>query len=124
MQIEFDFDAATYQSPRDHIQIEFEDYHKKHPNIRVLIERTMMQRKQQGYNRVGLWLFFQQLMASPSWSMAKPGSFKHDYMSRYARLIMKENAELEGFFEIRPLKCEAGSVEVRPGRRGVRHVRS
>ena len=87
------------------IELAFEKFHDENPHIyEDLVNRTRML-KRMGRRRVGMKMLFEVLR----WqhlvrTAADDFKLNNDYTSRYARLIMEQEPDLEGMFETRGLK--------------------
>lgn len=90
---------ATYYTPA------FAKYHAKHPQVYWRLVNMARNVKSRGYKQYSiktLWcvLRFIILMRPPD----KPFKLPDQHHSRYARLIMDNEADLAGFFSLRTLR--------------------
>jgi hypothetical protein len=89
------------------IQTRFEAFHANHPEVYRAIVKLAFDLKTRGFRRYGLkslfervrWHFQIDLDLGEEWKL------NNNYTSRYARKLMAEFPELEGFFEVRELKA-------------------
>ena len=90
------------------IQQRFLDFHEAHPEVLEYLLRLVAQVKAAGFDKYAirpLWerarwhFYFERRLPREEFKM------NDHYHSRYARLIMKEHQELDGFFETRELRA-------------------
>ena len=89
------------------IQEHFEQFHERHPEVYVELLRLAQTGVRAGRTKLGIW----QLVAVLRWNRSIEGlpderedyKINNNYASRYARLLMEQNPELEGIFELRRL---------------------
>ncbi len=89
------------------IQEQFLAFHAANPHVYTELRRMAVNLKGQGTMRYGIGSLFEVLRWR--YAMQTQGSaFKlnNNWRSRYARLLMDEVAELDGFFETRELQSE------------------
>jgi hypothetical protein len=88
------------------IQARFEDFDRKHPEVCRRLVRLAFELKERGFKRCGMKFLFERLRWF-YWVERGDADFKlnNDFHSRYARKIMAEFPELQGFFEVRELKA-------------------
>ncbi len=92
------------------IQQRFEAFHRANPAVYGALRSLAFQMRGNGVKAYGIKGFFEILR----WQFAietkgKPFRLSNSFTSRYARLLVKLNPELDGFFEIRKLRernCE------------------
>ena len=87
------------------IQEKFEHFHQINPWVYDELVKLCVRAKSKGYKRLGIGSLFEILR----WERYKPTKgddwkLNNNFRSRYARMIMENYAELEGFFEIRELR--------------------
>lgn len=93
----------------DHIQREFEIYHEANPQVFKALKKRALQLKKEGYTRysmAGLWEWLRYHTRTHSEEFGVEFKFSNNHRSRYARLLMQEVAELDGFFEVRELTAK------------------
>jgi len=80
----------------------FFTYHAANPHIYEALRRFALEAKRHGRRRLGMKAVFERLRW---WSLveARSDAFKlnNNYTAHYARLLMKNEAELRDFFETR-----------------------
>ena len=90
------------------IQQAFERYHRENPHVYDALVRLARQAKARGHRRFGIELLFAVLRWERMMVAVDPSqeSYKLNdhYTSRYARLIMEREPDLEGLFETRRLR--------------------
>ncbi len=102
------FDWAVHWRS-DTIQSNFDRFHGAHPDVyRQLVDLTR-QAKQAGRKRIGMKMLFEVLRWQRILDPTLPDpleDFKlnNSYTSRYSRLVMDNNPDLDGMFELRELK--------------------
>ena len=87
------------------IQDKFEEYHRARPEIMVHLLRLVAEVRGRGFKHYGMKSFWERMR----WHFQieqGDAEFKlnNSYTSRYARKLVEENPELEGFFEMRELQ--------------------
>lgn len=89
------------------IQGRFERFHRDNPQVFTELVRRAKALHERGWNNIGIALLWESmrydamLTTDPSEDTYK---LSNDYRSRYARLIMETEPELEGFFTVRSLR--------------------
>lgn len=89
------------------IQEQFEDYHAAHPELYLELVRLALDVKGRGRKKYGL----KAIAEVARWNLGyhkeddEEYAINNNYVSRYARLIMENEPELKGFFELRKLKA-------------------
>lgn len=107
MMLEFDAINEPEQMPSGAtIQERFEAFHNANPDVYRALVRLSLEMKRAGRQRYGV----KGLVEKLRWDFAiqtQGDDFKisNDYTSRYARLIMEQIPELDGFFATRPLRA-------------------
>lgn len=90
------------------IQEAFEDFHAENPTVYAALVRLARQAKARGHLRIGIELLFAVLRWERMMGTADPSQdhFKLNdhYTSRYARLIMAREPDLDGLFATRTLR--------------------
>lgn len=89
----------------DSIQVRFEEFHAQNPKVLELLIGRCRELKQNGYKQYAMsalweWMRWHQTLAI---STTEPFKVSNDFRSRYARLIMDTEPDLQGFFELRHL---------------------
>ncbi len=91
------------------IDSRFEAFHARHPEVYdELVDLAYQARRVAGRRRIGIGMLFEVLRWE--WTLAglpddaEEFKLNNNYRSRYARLIMANNPDLDGLFELRELK--------------------
>lgn len=89
------------------IQQRFEAFHSANPHVYAALRSLAFQMLSNGVRQYGIKGLFEILR----WQFAlqtkgEPFKLCNDYTSRYARLLVKLNPQLDGFFELRELRGE------------------
>ncbi len=86
-------------------QARFDTFHQANPHVYVELVRLAREAKDRG-KRVGIRMLWEILRWNLTVIHDAADDFKLNdhYHSRYARLIMKQEADLTGSFELRELK--------------------
>lgn len=89
------------------IQERFEAFHRANPQVYSALKTLSLQMLGTGVSRYGIKGLVERLR----WEFAivtKGDNFKicNSYTSRYARLLVEESPQLDGFFELRELREE------------------
>jgi hypothetical protein len=89
------------------IQERFESFHRANPHVYAALRSLSFQMMGSGVRQYGIKGLFEILR----WQFAlqtqgEPFRLSNDFTSRYARLLVQHNPELEGFFEMRGLRSE------------------
>lgn len=84
----------------------FLEFHRKNPKVYALLVEYARRAKQRGYRTYGIGALWEIVrwdkhtlftVGSDQWRM------NNNFRSRYARLIMQQEPDLEGFFHLREL---------------------
>lgn len=88
------------------IQARFGEFHSAHPEVYKELVRLAFELKERGFKHAGMKFLFERVRWF-FWVERGESDFKlnNNFHSRYARKIMAEYPELEGFFETRELKA-------------------
>jgi hypothetical protein len=89
------------------IQERFEEFHAAHPEVYTYLLALAREVRHKGYKRYGIGALWERLRWHFQIEEALGEDFKlnNDFRSRYARKLMQEQPELDGFFEIRELQA-------------------
>lgn len=89
------------------IQERFEDFHERHPEVYQEIVRLARLVKSKGFHRYSIDALTQRVRWHFQFEREKSEEFKFNdhFRSRYARMIMEFEPDLDGFFETRRLKA-------------------
>ena len=85
------------------IQSRFMAFHREHPEVYVKLVQMARQSKALG-KPVGIGCLWENLRWNFWIEKDEEWKMPNDYRSRYARVIMENNSDLEGFFETRGLR--------------------
>jgi hypothetical protein len=92
-------------SKANNYDTKFTEFDKKFPEVRKALTSMARQTKAAGFAHYSMKTLYcvlrHEINLSPT---PKPYKLNDIYHSRYARLIMDTNADLQGFFELRELR--------------------
>ena len=83
---------------------EFQAFHAENPHVYQALEERALQLRRSGITRWGikaLWEVVRYELALRTSSSARSFRLNNNYTSHYARLLMYNRPELDGFFETR-----------------------
>lgn len=91
---------------KDEIQIAFEKFHADNPNVYTMLVKLARQVKESGRKRYGIEMLFARLRWHYDFEVKSEEEFKlnNNFTSRYARLLMEQENDLEGVFSVRELR--------------------
>jgi hypothetical protein len=100
-----DLNIPTRQ--RDSIQSQFDRFHEQNPHVLQEFVKLARRMKHMGFRHYGMHA----LMQITRWHIQIKTNDPHfkinnNYSSRYARLIVEQYPEFEGFFQMRSLTAE------------------
>jgi hypothetical protein len=87
----------------------FKEYHSKNPDVYKQFVRITREAHNKGKETLSIWLVANVVRWYVYMNTTDPNSeFKisNDYLSRYARLIMDQELDLQGIFKTKRLKDE------------------
>lgn len=90
------------------IEQRFWDFHDANPHVYGELVKLARRARSRGHHRMGIEMLFAIVRWRRMMRTADPSSgFKLNdhYTSRYARLIMEQEPDLDGFFETRRLRA-------------------
>lgn len=98
---------AHFNFEDDGIQARFEAFDRDHPEVYEKIVSLIRQLQRRGFQRYGIKSLFEQVR----WHFRvergdEEFKLNNNYHSRYARKIIREHPDLDGFFELRELKAD------------------
>lgn len=80
----------------------FWEFHKQNPHVYDELVKMTRQLKQRGHRKVGMQMLFEVLRwNSMMRTVSNDYKLNNDFCSRYARIIMEREPDLEGIFETR-----------------------
>jgi len=88
------------------IQEKFEEYHNNNPIVYETLVKLAKEAKQAGKKKLGIKLLVERARWEFMFKLKSDDSFKinNDFTSRYARLIMKQEKDLDGFFDLKRIR--------------------
>ena len=86
------------------IKTDFIAYHKANPSVYSKLHSLAMRLKRVGAKRYGMKALFEILRFNALLQSDEKFKLSNNYTSHYARLLMKQEPELAGFFTTRPLR--------------------
>jgi hypothetical protein len=89
------------------IQEAFDRFHGDHPEVETYLIALAYELRGKGYRRYGISALWERLRWHFQIEVGLGEDFKlnNNFRSRYARKIMQERPDLDGFFEIRELRA-------------------
>jgi hypothetical protein len=94
--------------PNNETDRKFQEYHEKNPEVYNHLVRITREAHNKGKKSLSIWLVANVVRWYVNMDTDDPNSdFKisNDYLSRYSRLIMKNNPDLDGIFKTKKLKA-------------------
>jgi hypothetical protein len=87
------------------IQQRFEAFHRDNPRVYSLLVRFARYLKGRGWQQAGIGFIWERMRWEIAVTTKDPDGFKLNdhYRSRYARMIMDRESDLDGFFRTRRL---------------------
>lgn len=84
---------------------EFWEFHAKNPHVYRQLVKLAREAKMRGRTKVGIKMIFEVVRWTQFISTTDPDyKMNNNYHSRYARLIMEQESDLAGVFELRELR--------------------
>lgn len=87
------------------IEQDFNEFQAKNPRVYIQLVSLARELKSKGHRKIGIGMLFEvirwQTMLRTYGDVYK---LNNNYRSRYARKIMSQEPDLDGFFELRELK--------------------
>lgn len=89
------------------IQQGFEDFHRNNPHVYRLLVRFARELRDSGMTKSGIRMVWERMRWEMTVKVYDHAKFKlnNNYTSRYVRLIMQQEEDLNGFFEVRDLRA-------------------
>jgi hypothetical protein len=90
------------------IQEQFEEFHRRNPEVFALLERFTQQVVDRGRRKIGIRMLWERVRWEVMLSTEDPCSdykINDHYHSRYVRLLIKAHPEWESLFELRKLRA-------------------
>lgn len=90
----------------DPTEVAFLEFHHANPNVYTRLVKMARDWKVQGHTKAGINMLFEVLRWEHGMTTRDKSGFKlnNNYAPHYARLIMGNNEDLVGFFELRKLR--------------------
>lgn len=90
----------------DPIQVAFLKFHHDNPHVYRMLVKFARQVKDSGRRRYGIKSLFERLRWHMAFEVKSETDFKlnNNYTSRYARLLMENETDLDGVFATRELR--------------------
>lgn len=107
----FESPAAVREAARlaheQSIQAAFEKFHADNPRVYALLCRFSRQLREVGYEHGGIGMIWERMRWEVATGSKDAAGFKlnNNFRSRYARLIHRQEPDLDGFFETRELRA-------------------
>ena len=91
---------------KDEIQVAFEKFHTENPHVYQMLVKLARQVRDAGRTRYGIEGLFARLRWHYDFEARTDDEFKlnNNFRSRYARLLMEREEDLEGVFSVRELR--------------------
>lgn len=85
----------------------FNEFHDRNPHVYEELVRLARRARDRGHRRIGIELLFAVIRWERMMHTTDPTGFKLNdhYTSRYARLIMEREPDLDGMFRLRKLRA-------------------
>jgi len=84
------------------IEESFGLFHQANPHIYRLLRQMAMEYRRSGHSRCGMKMLWEALRYSSAvQTRGEPYKLNNNYTALYARLLMRQEPELAGFFELR-----------------------
>ena len=101
-------DRIEPRDPDESISRRFREFHERNPRVYRLLVQLARDAKQAGRIRIGIKMLWEVVRWNLSKDLPYDETFKlpNDFHSRYARLIMAQEQDLDGIFEIRELRAD------------------
>jgi len=102
----FDFSKTARANDKRLLSERFAAFHRDNPRVYVELVRLAKHARRQGRARIGIGMLWE-VMRWHFFLETTDDDFKlnNDFRSRYARLMMNDEPELAGCFEVRELKA-------------------
>lgn len=97
--------SGYLEGVHDKIQNDFEKFHSANPLVYQLLVSSALRVKARGYKQYGIKTLYELVRWHHDINVGPNNAYKlnNNYSSRYARLIMDNVPQLEGFFRLREL---------------------
>lgn len=95
------------------LDMRFKEFHRDNPHVYNILVRLAREAKTAGKTKISVVLLVQVARWELMFRTKSDDGFKinNSFTSRYARLIMENEADLNGFFDIRRLAKEGANYQ-------------
>lgn len=99
-------DRIPLRTSEESIDRRFQEFHRRNPRVYEQLVRLARVAKHQGRARIGIKMLWEVVRWNLSADLRYDDVFKlpNELHSRYARLIMEQERDLAGIFEVRQLR--------------------
>lgn len=99
--------APPDQTKPETIEQRFQIFHQQNPWVYAALVRLARDLQRNGHQRCGIKMLFEVIRWQWSRETSSADGFRlnNSLTSRFARLIMEQEPDLEGFFDVRELKA-------------------
>lgn len=94
--------------------VSFQRFHAENPHVYERLKRLAFKLKVRGVERYGMKALWEVLRYEEALETNAPASsfrLNNNYTASYARLLMAQEEDLEGFFELRERMTQRGRVD-------------
>lgn len=88
------------------IQERFADFHARHPEVYAAIVRFAREVQSRGHHKFGIAFIWERARWYLAIEKSEDYKLNNNYRSRYARLVMEREQDLDGFFDTRELRAD------------------
>jgi hypothetical protein len=101
-----------FEFTHDRIELEFKEFHLEHPEVYNELVKLARTWQSNGSDKLGIATLFEVLRWNSHLNPQRDGGYKlnNNYRALYARLIMEQEPDLNGLFEIRERTTELHKV--------------
>ena len=105
----WDQKGNAYWPDQNHIDEQFILFHEDNPHVYTTLVEEARKLRRMGWKKIGMKFLYERArwiltMKTRIPENMEPYKLNNNYTSRYARLIMQQEADLKGYFETRQLK--------------------
>ncbi len=105
-QLSFDWLPLVQGDGAGTIQERFEEFHRLNPHVYRILCRLARNMRRAGHSHYGMKTLWETMRYHSSAATLGEGyRLNNNFTSRHARLIMDQEPDLAGFFEVRELKA-------------------
>jgi hypothetical protein len=101
-----------FEFTHDRIELEFKEFHLEHPEVYNELVKLARTWQSNGSDKLGIATLFEVLRWNSHLNPQRDSGYKlnNNYRALYARLIMEQEPDLNGLFEIRERTTELHRV--------------